>query len=260
MLLRGRPASAGLINRALAMTFKSAPALAAVLFLAAVAAVTLPARATTLAEIKAKGEIIVGVKDTDPPFGWRDESGELVGMEPDLARDLAAQLGVTLKLFPVTAVTRLQFLQAGMVDAVIATMAVTPHREKEAELVQPPYFASRLAVLTLPDGAPVPLASLNGKRICTLLSAYYNAELTSRAPNITLALFRSPLDAAKELAEGRCVGFVWEDVRLIHLKAEQPDLLGKYEVLETDAEPTPWVMALPAGDRNAELTTSCRAW
>ena len=65
-------------------------------FLAMLAAGTVlaaAASAASLDEIKERGTIVVGVKTDYKPFGFRDPSGEIVGIEPDLAADLAAPDG-----------------------------------------------------------------------------------------------------------------------------------------------------------------------
>ena len=59
------------------------------------------AAADQLDEIKQKGMLVVGVKTDYPPWGMRDTSGKIVGMEPDMAADVAKRLGVKLELVSV---------------------------------------------------------------------------------------------------------------------------------------------------------------
>ena len=49
---------------------------------------------TTLADIQAKGELVIGLDDTFAPMGFRDESGNLVGFDIDLATAVCEELGV----------------------------------------------------------------------------------------------------------------------------------------------------------------------
>lgn len=93
--------------------------------LAAFSAVALPGRATAadgVDAIKKRGTLIVGVKADYKPFGFRDPSGTIIGLEPDLAADLAKRLGVKLELVPVVSANRIEFLQQGKVDLLIATL------------------------------------------------------------------------------------------------------------------------------------------
>src|SRR5579862_2084157 len=80
----------------------------------------------TLAKVKASGTIAVGVKNDYRPWGFLDPSGQIVGMEVDLGQDIAKRLGVKAKLVPVVAANRMEFLQQGNIDAIIATMSDTP--------------------------------------------------------------------------------------------------------------------------------------
>ncbi len=80
------------------------------------------ASADDLATIKQRGTLLVGVKADYPPFGFRSSSGEIVGIEPALAEDVAKSLGVKLELVPVVASNRIEFLEQGKIDLIIATM------------------------------------------------------------------------------------------------------------------------------------------
>jgi len=60
------------------------------------AAITLPLSAlaqNVLDNVKKRGTLIVGVKADYKPYGFRDPSGKIVGIEPDLAQDVADRLG-----------------------------------------------------------------------------------------------------------------------------------------------------------------------
>src|ERR1700742_5030577 len=96
----------------------------------ALAMLAAQAPAADLKEIQSRGTLIVGAKADYKPFGFRDPSGAVVGIEPDLAADLAKQLGVKLEIVPVVAANRMEFLQQGKIDVLIATMSDKPERRK----------------------------------------------------------------------------------------------------------------------------------
>src|ERR1700746_3461991 len=116
-------------------------------FVAALGMATTMASADELADIKQRGVLRVGTKADYRPFGFRDASGNIVGLEPDLASDMAKRLGVKLELVPVVGSNRMQFLQQGKVDLLIATMGDTPERRKVVDIVEPNYYASGANVL-----------------------------------------------------------------------------------------------------------------
>src|SRR5690349_23301490 len=108
--------------------------------IAAIAA-ALPAAAQTLDKIKQRGVLSVGTKADYKPFGFRDPSGAIVGFEPDLAKDVADRLHVKVRIEPVVGSNRMQFLQQGKIDLMIATMNDTPERRKIVGIIQPDYYA-----------------------------------------------------------------------------------------------------------------------
>ena len=109
--------------------------------------------ADVMETIKQRGTLIVGTKADYKPFGFRDPNGAIVGIEPDLAADLAKRLGVKVEIVPVISSNRIEFLQQGKIDLVIATMSDTPERRKVVQAIDPPYYSDFANVL-LSIGAP----------------------------------------------------------------------------------------------------------
>jgi polar amino acid transport system substrate-binding protein len=60
-------------------------------------------------KVMSRGKIVVGVKADYKPWGYRDSDGSLVGMEIDMAKDVAAKMGVDLEMVPVQSSNRMQF-------------------------------------------------------------------------------------------------------------------------------------------------------
>src|SRR3546814_4642473 len=102
----------------------------------ALAAAAAPGAATAdaLDDIRKRGKLIVGVKADQPPYGFLGIAGQIAGLEPDLARDVAAVLGVQLDLVPVVSSNRMQFLDQGRIELVIATMADTDERRDRVQI------------------------------------------------------------------------------------------------------------------------------
>ena len=105
------------------------------------------AAADQLADIKERGTLVVGVKNDYKPWGFLDPSGAIVGMEIDLARDVAERLGTEIELVPVVASNRMEFLQQGRIDLIIATLGDTPQRREVIGMIEPNYYAGGTNVL-----------------------------------------------------------------------------------------------------------------
>ena len=99
------------------------------------------AQTDTIASVKQKGKLVVGVKADYKPFGYTDPSGKIVGLEIDLANDVAKRLGVQVELVPVIAANRMEFVKQGRIDLMIATMAYKPDRAEVIGIPQPYYYA-----------------------------------------------------------------------------------------------------------------------
>ena len=93
---------------------------------------------TSISDIQKKGEIVVGVKQDVPNFGYKSpKTGEFSGIETDLAKLIADQLKVKVRYVPVTAQTRGPLLDNEQVDLDIATFTITDERKKTLQLHQP---------------------------------------------------------------------------------------------------------------------------
>ena len=95
-----------------------------------------------LMKVMDRGKIVIGVKADYKPWGFRNASGKLVGMEIDMAQDVADALGVELELVPVQSSNRMQFVQQGKIDMMIATMSDKADRRKIVGIIDPNYYTS----------------------------------------------------------------------------------------------------------------------
>lgn len=207
---------------------------------------TAPASARdTLADIKQRGKLVVGVKTDYKPFGFLDPSGKVVGIEPDLAADVARRLGVTVEYVPVVAANRIQFLQQGRIDLMIATMTDTPEREGLVGIVKPNYYDSGADVLARKGSGLNTWADVRGKTLCGIQGAYYNKDVQDKY-GATLQSFTGTAEALNALQSGSCVGFVYDDTFNLP-KLNDPQWSG-YECKLPSIEALPWGVAVEKSD------------
>jgi len=205
------------------------------------------ARAGALDDIRARGTLIVGAKADYRPLGFRNDADAIVGFEPDLAAEIARALGVSLKLVPVVATTRVGLLNAGDIDIIIATMNDTPERRKQVDFVEPSYYASGVNVLA-PKAAHLHVwQELRGKPVCTVEGSFYIAELKDRyAPEMHLYKDTNQVYAA--VKSGECVA-AYDDAAIIG-QLQKPEWQN-YEMPLRSVLVQPWGMAVKLG--NADL-------
>lgn len=225
------------------------------LVLTALAALTaftsLATEAGTLDDIKKKGVLVVGVKTDYPPWGGRDASGNAVGMEADMAADVAKRLGVKLELVPVVSSNRMQFLQQGKIDLMIATMSVNEERKKVVGIVEPLYYASGVAMLANKSVGIKSVADLKGKPVCAVQGAFYNREIQEKYTGTELVAFKAVTENEQALSDKRCVAFVYDDVILVFKKNSEADKWKDFDLVAIPEIPAlPWGLAVKIEELN----------
>lgn len=111
------------------------------------------AETSTLDQVLANGKIRVGMILTLPPIASRDETGEPIGFEPDIAQILADTLGVKLEIVELTGPSRVPSVAAGKVDIAIADFTRTLARAQTITFSEIPYMNVGLMFL-LPKDSP----------------------------------------------------------------------------------------------------------
>jgi len=215
--------------------------------------------ADALDQIKARGVLVVGTKADYRPFGFRDASGAIVGFEPDLAKDIAAGLGVRLELVPVVGSTRIQLLSDGKLDLLIATMNDTPERRKLVDIVQPSYYASGVNALAPRSLQLHVWQQLRGKPVCTIDAAFYVEDIRQRYEPEILT-FKNTVEMYNALTRQRCVSVVYDDTAIIG-QLQNPDW-REFEMPLLSIMVEPWGMAVRLGETRLEeaLSDQVKDW
>jgi len=115
--------------------------------------------------IKAKGTIVVGLDGAFPPMGFREKgSGEIVGLDIDLARKAAARLGLTItpKAIPWNRI--IPSLNAGDVDVIWSGLTIVPERQQQM-IFSKPYMVDRQAIVVRKGSKIHRKADLDGGKV-----------------------------------------------------------------------------------------------
>ncbi len=205
-----------------------------------------PALADSIDDIKARGTLIVGVKADYKPYGFRDPSGAIIGIEPELAQDVADKLGVKLEMVPVVSSNRMQFLEQGKVDLMIATMTDRPDRRKVVQIVDPNYYSSGTNVMSQKAAGLKKWEDLKGKPVCGIQGAFYNKK-TQEEFGAKIVAFKGTAEVYTALKQGSCVGFVYDDSALI-AQLQDTAQWGDYEMGLPTIDDAPWGLAVRLGE------------
>ena len=210
------------------------------------ALVSMPARAqNALDDIKKRGTLVVGVKADYKPYGFRDPSGAIIGIEPDLAADVAKRLGVKLELVPVVSSNRMQFLEQGKIDLMIATMNDKPDRRKVVYIVEPSYYSSGVNALVPKSAKLKDWKDLKDKKACMIQGAWYNKQLQQDYGMEDVA-FKGTAEVFTALKANNCVAFAYDDTLILAslLETEWKD----YEMPLKSILEDPWGLAVKLGE------------
>ncbi|MEB8389306.1 transporter substrate-binding domain-containing protein [Rhodobacteraceae bacterium KMM 6894] len=228
---------------------------------AAVAAVIgTGAMADALQDIQDSGKIVVGVKQDYKPWGYLTSDGELQGLEIDLAKDVAARLGVEVELVPVVASNRMEFLQQGRINLIIATMGDNPKRREVIGMIEPNYYAGGTNVIAPKAAELSEWEDLRGKDVCALQGSYYNRSVTELyGPN--LVAFAGIPEVTSALQNGSCIAFLYDNT-WIESQLASDEQWADFEMPFVTEDPQAWSIAVPLeeldqayGQKMSEIVT-----
>jgi polar amino acid transport system substrate-binding protein len=162
--------------------------------------------ADTLAKIKNRGKVIVGVFGDKPPFGYIDQQGRNTGYDVALARRIAGDLlgdENKIEFVALEAANRVAFLQSNKVDLILANFTRTPERAEKVDFAKP-YMKVALGIV-VPEASPVSALDglRNGKTLIVNKGTTAEAWFTKNHPGIKLLKFDQNTEAFQALKDGR---------------------------------------------------------
>jgi polar amino acid transport system substrate-binding protein len=119
---------------------------------------------TSLADIKAKGKLVLGLDDSFPPMGFQDDNQEIVGFDIDVAKEVSKRMGVELVIQPINWDAMELELSTKNVDCIWNGMSYNEDRAESMTLSKP-YMKNRQVVVVLASSAINTLADLTGKTV-----------------------------------------------------------------------------------------------
>lgn len=160
-----------------------------------------------LDEIKESGTINIGVFSDKSPFGYVDENGAYQGYDVYFANRIGEDLGVKVNFVSTEAANRIEYLQTGKVDVILANFTVTEERAQEVDFALP-YMNVSLGVVS-PDSKVV--TSLDSwdenDKMIVISGTTAETYLTKNYPKIELQKYDSYANAKNALENGN--GAAW---------------------------------------------------
>ena len=204
----------------------------------------------TLDKIQQRHVLVVGVLLSGGPFGGIDPTTQKPrGLNVDLAEELGRQLGAEVQLVPVLPANRVQFLQQGKVDLLIANMEWTAERGEILGFVPTPFYRVGGTAAVLKDSKISRWEDLKGQSVCTSQGSSYVKPLTELGAEIKA--FKSSSESLLALRGNNCVAAVHDATLINPLIADTAEWQG-YRALSPELNPAPSVIWTRRGESDTQ--------
>jgi polar amino acid transport system substrate-binding protein len=198
-------------------------------------------------KVMSRGKIVVGVKADYKPWGYRNTDGDIVGMEIDMANDVATKMGVDIELVAVQSSNRMQFLEQGKIDLMIATMSDRKDRRELVGIVGPNYYTSGTNVMSPKALGLTEWEDLRDKPVCGKQGAFYN-QIVEQRYGAKIIAFTGNAEAKQALRDKKCIAWVYDDSSIgSDLSSGNWD---DFEMPLASEDDNPWALAVPSAERN----------
>ena len=175
----------------------------------------------TVEQIKKSGTIKIAVFSDKKPFGYVDEYGKYQGYDVYFGDRIAKDLGVKVKYVPVEAAARVEVLETGKVDLVLANFTVTPARAEKVDFALP-YMKCALGVVSNDKDLIKKPEDLNGKTLIVSKGTTAETYFTENYPKVNLLKFDQYSEAYNALLDGRGVGLSTDNTEVLAWAIENP--------------------------------------
>lgn len=169
----------------------------------------------TLDEIKESGKIKIGVFSDKNPFGYVDENGKYQGYDVYFAERIVKDLGVEVEYVSTEAASRVEYLETGKVDIVLANFTVTDERAEKVDFAKP-YMNVALGVVS-PDSRVI--KSLDDLKsddeVIVITGTTAETYLTKNNPDIKLQKYDTYANAKAALENGRAAAWANDNTEVI---------------------------------------------
>ncbi|MBC3888218.1 transporter substrate-binding domain-containing protein [Acetobacterium paludosum] len=195
---------------------------------------------------------VVGLDDSFPPMGFRDDKNEIVGFDVDLAKEAGKRMGMEVVLQPINWDTKELELDSGNIDVIWNGLTITDER-KQAMNFTKPYLKNDQVIVVKSDSSIKTKADLAGKNIGLQKgSSAYDAYMADPISKETAAMneYDDNVSALSDLGIGRIDAVIVDSiVARYYIKSENV----AYTILNESLSPELYGVAVKKG--NTELLT-----
>ena len=169
----------------------------------------------TLEEIQADGTINIGVFSDKNPFGYVDENGDYQGYDVYFANRIGEDLGVEVNFVSTEAANRVEYLETGKVDIILANFTVTPERAEKVDFCLP-YMNVALGVVSPDSRVITDLSEITADdEVIVISGTTAETYLTQNNPEIKLQKYDTYANAKTALENGNAAAWANDNTEVI---------------------------------------------
>ncbi|MBN2605627.1 MAG: amino acid ABC transporter substrate-binding protein [Bacilli bacterium] len=185
----------------------------------------------SLEQVLESGQLILGLDDTFAPMGFRDDAGNVVGFDIDLAKAVAAELGVELVIQPIEWDSKVLELNAGNINMIWNGLTITDERLETINFSQP-YLNNRQIVLTKTGLSILSVDDLTGLKVGVQIDSSGQYALENNEVFNTISeevKYNNFTEALLDLESGRIEVIIMDEIMARYVVSQ-----GTYDVIVTD--------------------------
>ncbi|MGN1349902.1 MAG: cysteine ABC transporter substrate-binding protein [Anaerovoracaceae bacterium] len=175
----------------------------------------------TVEEIQADGTIRIGVFSDKAPFGYVDQNGNYAGYDVYFAERIAQDLGVEVEYVSTEPASRVEFVETGKVDLILANFTVTPERAEKVDFCLP-YMKVALGIVSPDDAVITDPEQLNGKKLIVCKGTTAETYFAENYPDVELLKYDQYADAYNALLDGRGDGLSTDNTEVLAWALSNP--------------------------------------
>jgi len=208
-------------------------------------------RADQLADIKQKGEVVIGVRVAEPNSFVDPKTGEMVGYEVDIAKAVAGAMGVKPVFKPLASAARIPQLQQGNVDILAASLTHNKEREAQVDFSLTMLVTGQRVLVITPSNVR-DLPDLAGKKVLAVKGGTEETNLRKAVPNVDIVDVDTIPQAVLALQHGKAVGYVADESSLANDYAEFGGGRKDYAILPTNVSTEPLALGIRKGEKGVK--------
>ncbi|MGY2082156.1 glutamate ABC transporter substrate-binding protein [Blastococcus sp. SYSU DS0539] len=207
---------------------------------------------TTMAEIAEAGTITVGTKFDQPGFGLETLDGELEGFDVEIAKIIAAELGIApedIQWEQTPSAVREEVIEGGEVDMVVATYTINAERAERITFAGPYYEAGQQIMVAADNDTitgPESFTENPDATVCSVTGSTPSEQIREYlASDSQLVLFDEYSQCADALGNGQVDAVTTDNVILLGFVSESD---GEFKLVGEQFTEEPYGIGIQKGD------------